>query len=218
GQKEAATSLGTNVIGGNLAGGGELSITTTVLGVAARPLPRSGARAGDCVWMAGPVGLAAAGLALLNDRRLLSSISDQRAAKAALTAFRRPTARIREGLAASANAVAAIDISDGLAQDVGHVATASGVRIVLEASAVIGDELRSLSAQLDRDPLDWALYGGEDYALVVVGPEPFAAGFSKIGVVEVGSPFVGVRSADGIVLRVDDRGYDHFSAEARLRR
>jgi thiamine-monophosphate kinase len=215
GQKQAAMALGTNVIGGNLARGGELSITTSVLGVAVRPLSRAGARAGDGVWIAGPVGLAAAGHALLNDARLASSASDLLAADAATMAFRRPEARIREGLAASVDGAAAIDISDGLAQDLGHLAVASGVRIVLFAEAVVGDELRSLSVRLGRDPLDWALYGGEDYALVVVGPDPFVEGFSKIGVVELGSPFVGLRRADGEVVRVDRRGYDHFSPEAR---
>ncbi|MBI4952641.1 MAG: thiamine-phosphate kinase, partial [Myxococcales bacterium] len=65
GQARACRELGTAVVGGNLARGGELSVTTSVLGHAARPLLRSGARPGDGVWVAGATGLAGAGLAWL---------------------------------------------------------------------------------------------------------------------------------------------------------
>ena len=84
GQREAAIELGTAVTGGNLARGGELSITTTALGAAARPLTRAGARPGDAIWMAGPVGLAAAGLAALERGGATAETA------AAVAAWRRP--------------------------------------------------------------------------------------------------------------------------------
>src|SRR3954462_12130602 len=65
GQRAAARALGCQIVGGNLSRGAELSITTSVLGSAKQPLLRSGARAGDELWLLGEVGLAAAGLCLL---------------------------------------------------------------------------------------------------------------------------------------------------------
>jgi thiamine-monophosphate kinase len=208
GQREAAEALGTAVIGGNLARGTELSITTTALGFAARPLTRAGARPGDTLWMAGPVGLAAAGLAAL-DRG--APLPDRLAA--AVSAWRRPRARLAEGLRASSVARAAIDVSDGLARDTGHLARASGVRAVLDAVAIIDDALRDAAAALSRDPLALALHGGEDYALVVaLSPGEILAGFTRIGVVEslAGGASLALRGTDGAVTPLDERGFDHF--------
>ena len=209
GQREAATELGTAVIGGNLARGAELSITTTALGTAARPLTRAGARPGDAIWMAGPVGLAAAGLAALECG------AEANATSTAVAAWRRPRARLAEGLRASGRASAAIDVSDGLARDAGHLARASGVRVVLDATCLAGDELRAAAAALGRDPLALALHGGEDYALVVALPAGEALeGFTRIGAAEPpdgGSP-VALRREDGTVTALDERGFDHFGA------
>ena len=172
GQREAADALGTAVIGGNLSRGTELSITTTALGAAARPLTRAGARPGDAIWMAGPVGLAAAGLAALSRAEGPPAAEEGSAAvAAAVAAWRRPRARLAEGRRACGRARAAIDVSDGLARDVGHLARASGVRAVLDAARIVGDDLREAAAALGRDPLALALYGGEDYALVVTLPD-----------------------------------------------
>jgi thiamine-monophosphate kinase len=206
GQRTAADELGTAVIGGNLARGAELSITTTALGSAERPLTRAGARPGDALWMAGPVGLAAAGLAALERGE------PPAAAASAVLAWRRPRARIVEGLRASGRASAAIDVSDGLARDVGHLARASGVRAVLDARTVACPELGAAAAALGRDPLLFALHGGEDYALVVALPagEPLE-GFSRIGAVEPGGgPHVLIRGEDGSLTALEERGFDHF--------
>lgn len=211
GQREAASALGTAVIGGNLARGTELSITTTALGTAARPLTRAGARPGDGIWMAGPVGLAAAGLAALEHGGAV------RGAEAAVAAWRRPLARLAEGIRAGARAHAAIDVSDGLARDAGHLARASGVRVVLHAASLVGDELRAIAATLGRDPLALALHGGEDYALVVALPaEEALDGFVRIGeaLPPEGSP-VALRHEDGSVTPLDEVGFDHFATAAR---
>ncbi len=209
GQRVAAEALGTAVIGGNLARGAELSITTTALGFAARPLTRAGAQPGDALWMAGPVGLAAAGLAAL-DR----GTAPPDALATAVAAWRRPTARLAAGLRASGVAHAAVDVSDGLARDVGHLARASGVRAVLDAAEIVGDALRAAAALLGRDPLALALHGGEDYALVVaLPPGEVLAGFAHIGTVEplAGGVHVAVRGADGTVAAVGEGGFDHFA-------
>jgi thiamine-monophosphate kinase len=207
GQREAADALGTAVVGGNLARGGELSITTTALGVAARPLARAGAGEGDAIWMAGPVGLAAAGLALLERG------APAEGSRGAIDAWRRPRARIADGLRAASRAKAAIDVSDGLAQDAGHLARAGGLRAVIDARAIVGPALLEVAADLGRDPLDLALHGGEDYALVVaLSPGDAVEGFVRIGWMEPrgGGPTVALRGEDGAITAIDARGFDHF--------
>ncbi len=212
GQREAADALGTAVIGGNLARGGELSITTTALGVAARPLSRAGAVEGDAIWMAGPVGLAAAGLALL-ERGAPAEEAARGGAREAIDAWRRPRARIADGLRAAARAKAAIDVSDGLAQDAGHLSRAGGLRAVIDARSIVGPALLEMAADLGRDPLDLALRGGEDYALVVVlSPDEGVEGFVRIGSMEPcdGGSTVVLRGEDGAITAIDERGFDHF--------
>lgn len=209
GQREAATAIGTAVIGGNLARGSELSITTTAIGAAARPLSRAGAKAGDAIWMAGPVGLAAAGLAIL----LRGEPATSEAARAATLAWKRPRARIADGLAAAARAHAAIDVSDGLAQDIGHVAHASDVTATLDAAAIVTPELRAAAAEIGRDPIDLALHGGEDYALVITLPAGAAIdGFARIGEIASrdGDARVVLRGEDGVLNAQEARGFDHF--------
>jgi thiamine-monophosphate kinase len=212
GQRASVARLGTAVIGGNLARGRELSITTTALGRTPRPLTRSGARDGDAIWMAGAVGLAGAGLALL----LGGASGDEglsEAGRVAVAAWRRPQALIEAGQIARERAVCAIDVSDGLAQDVGHIARASGVRAVLDAQAIVAPELAQVAAELGRDALDFALHGGEDYALVVgLPPEEALAGFRRIGWFEARSDRseVALLGADGAVVALQPRGYDHF--------
>ena len=207
GQAEAALALGTAVVGGNLARGSELSVTTTVVGAADKPLLRAGAKPGDVVAIAGPLGLAAAGIAAL--RR------DERGApfERVLAAYRRPRALIEEGVDAAARAHAAIDVSDGLALDASRLAAESGVGIVLEAErirAAAGTELRAAASALSLDPLELALYGGDDYALFAAfAPGDLAPAFTMIGHCTVETGMV-LEGADGTWRPLAPRGYDHF--------
>lgn len=192
GQRAAAAEVGAPVVGGNLARGRETSITTTVLGRAARPITRAGAREGDLVVVAGPLGHAAAGLAAL----VAGSMDD-----ATIAAWRRPRARIDAGRAlAPGGATSAIDVSDGLARDASHLADASGVRIVLDEAALLASGVA----------LDHVLFGGEDYALLATAPSTIA-GFTPIGEVARGAG-VALRRRDGSVVPVPPRGFDHFGA------
>lgn len=214
GQREAAEELGTSVIGGNLSRGSELSITTTALGCAARPIARVGARPGNALWLSGSVGLAAAGLRLLM-RAPIDEGALSIPARTACLAWRRPRARIKEGLAVATTGLAAIDVSDGLASDLGHLASASGVEVILEGPAIVAAELAAIAAEIGADALDLALNGGEDYALVVALPaDASAPGFVRIGTVgkTSGGPLVAVRLADGAIVVPDLAGFDHFSS------
>ena len=210
GQRAAADALGTAIVGGNLARGSELSITTTALGATPRPLTRAGALPGDALWAAGPIGLAAAGLGLLLAGRAPVSA----AAHAAVLRWRRPEAFLAAGIAARAWAHAAIDVSDGLAQDVQHLARAGGVDVLLEAGAIVSPELREAAAELGGDPLELALHGGEDYALVVAAPaDAELPGFTRIGSIAEppGAGAVHVRREDGAIVAIAPRGFDHFA-------
>jgi thiamine-monophosphate kinase len=161
--------------------------------------------------MAGSVGLAAAGLAAL-ERWAAPAVT----LASAVAAWRRPRALLAEGIRARGRARAAIDVSDGLARDIGHIARASCVRAVLDAASIVGAELSAAAAALGRDPLALALHGGEDYALVVaLPPGESLAGFAPIGVIEAlaGSSPVALRREDGAVVVLDERGFDHFDDE-----
>lgn len=206
GQRQAAESAGAAVVGGNLARGSVFSVATTLLGMCDRAVLRSGAMPGDGVWLAGSVGLAAAGFHALtradasHDGRLATAVA----------AWRTPRALIAEGRAMAGVAHAAIDVSDGLACDAGHMAEASAVRVVLDEDALRSDAgLASVAAALARDILDLALYGGEDYALVVASAVPLA-GFRRIGRITAGEG-VTLRSASG-ERTIESRGFDHFES------
>jgi thiamine-monophosphate kinase len=207
GQAEAAAALGTAVVGGNLARGNGLSVTTTVLGSAVKPLLRAGARPRDVVAVAGPLGLAAAGIAALRSGRGTKGV------ERAIAAYRRPRALIDEGIAAAARARAAIDVSDGLALDVSRLAEESGVGILLEAESVLaagGEELLGAAGALSLDPLELALYGGDEYALLMAfAPGEVAPPFTAIGTC-VAQRGILLRKANAEPCAVEPRGYDHF--------
>jgi thiamine-monophosphate kinase len=207
GQRDAASALRAPIVGGNMARGPRghgLSIATTLLGTCEFAVARRGARAGHGLWLAGTVGLAAAGLKVLE-----RGIADEGPFSTAVAAWRTPRALVVQGRLMAAVAHAAIDVSDGLARDAGHLAESSGVCVVLDEPALVADAaLVGVAAALDESPLDLALYGGEDYALAVASRVPIP-GFRCIGE---------IREGDGLVLRgatgerpIEARGYDHFA-------
>lgn len=207
GQADATAALGTAVVGGNLSRGTELSVTTTALGAAKHALLRAGAKPGDVVAVAGPLGLAAAGIAAL--QRGYRGPAVERA----IAAYRRPRALIEPGANAAPRAHAAIDVSDGLTLDVSRMAAESSVSIVLEAKnvrAAGGSDLRAAAEALSLDPLELALYGGDDYALVMAfAPADVAPPFVRIGTCAEGRG-ISLLGDDGDVRPLEPRGYDHF--------
>jgi thiamine-monophosphate kinase len=162
--------------GADIAGGDVTSADTIMLGITAlgdlegrRPVTRGGARPGDVLAVAGRPGRSAAGLALLAAGRgdgQVPELADL------VTAHRRPQPPYPAGpQAARLGATAMIDTSDGLVQDVGHVAAASGVSIDIETARLPDPApLRAAAEALGADWQDWALTGGEDHALVATFP------------------------------------------------
>lgn len=201
GQQSAAERIGAPIVGGNVTRSGLFVVTTTLLGTCERAIERGGARAGDGVWVSGALGLAAAGFIAL-ERAVLDSRVDR-----ATNAWLRPQARVTEGLAMASVAHAAIDVSDGFAQDLAHLCAASGVRAVLDEAALrahaAATGLDEAAAALETDPLELLLRGGEDYALVVASPVAIQ-GFVQLGrLVEGQGIAIGERE-------IDARGYDHL--------
>jgi thiamine-monophosphate kinase len=160
GVSEASAASGCAVVGGDVTGGSELVVAVTVLGTVEPggipPVGRSGALPGDVVLVTGPCGGSAAGLRELRAGGL---------AQAALAqAYRRPTARLREGvLARIGGAHAMIDVSDGLALDLHRMADVSQVGFRL-AAVPIADGATEMEA----------LGGGEDYELLIALRPPDA--------------------------------------------
>lgn len=154
------------VVGGDLSSSPTLTIAVTALGdLGGRPpVVRSGAQPGDVVALAGRTGYAAAGYTVLS--------RGFRTPKVLVEAYRRPSVPYSEGpAAAELGATSLIDVSDGLLQDLGHVATASVVGIDIRRDAFeVPDQMRDAASALGVDPYGWLLAGGDDHALAATFP------------------------------------------------
>jgi len=205
GLREACAALapGCGVVGGDLSVSETLTIAVTAFGdlEGRAPVLRSGARPGDVVAIAGRLGLAATGLRLLFADGVDTAGAPDAVAAArlrtthpvALAAQLAPSPPIALGpIAARGRATAMLDVSDGLAIDARRIATASGVAIELDTTAV---------ARVAGDGVDprAALSGGEDHALLATFPADarLPDGFVPIG-----------RAVEGAGLLVDGRAFD----------
>ena len=197
---------------------GPLSVSVQLIGVVdpQRALRRAAARAGDALYVSGTIGDAAAGLGLLQSR--LQS-GDAGACRALIERLDRPQPRLDIGLALAGIAGAAIDISDGLLADLGHVLTASGVGacIELEALPTSSALLRVLPQPAQRWPLQLA--GGDDYELLLCGDtqrieatDAFCRGaLTRIGRIEAIAGLRFERAGQPFPLDLAARGFDHFA-------
>lgn len=221
GLRDECVLVGAAVVGGDLVrSDGGLTVAVTALGdlEGRSPVTRGGGRPGELVVLAGTVGRSAAGLALLTagDPALLREFPGL------VAAHRRPTPPYDEGpRLAALGATAMCDVSDGLAQDVGHLAAASGVRIELSLGALRAAgarELAEAAAALrraglaDTDLTDaWLLRGGEDHGLVATLPPAAArrAGLPVVGRVAAGQGVWLVPAGQPVPVALTG-GFDHF--------
>ncbi len=209
GLARAADACACAIVGGNLTRGGELSLTTSVLGeCAGRVLTRAGARPGDAVFVTGTVGGAALGL-----RALERGWGREPRFAAAVANFVAPRARVDVASAIAALGTAAIDVSDGLLQDLGHLCRASQVGARIEAGALpLLPDFAARAAELALDPRALALQGGEDYELVFTAPRARVPSTLATCIGEVVAPEAGVLAVDerGTPLALG-AGFDHFA-------
>lgn len=202
-----------SLIGGDTTRG-PLNIGISVYGEVARgrALRRSGGQPGDLVCIGGPLGDGAAGLAVVLDQLLPETLGQ--ADRDYLRArFWRPQAQCELGLTLAGVATAAMDVSDGLLQDAGHLAAASGVALHLQSAALPGSA--ALQAWPRAQQLEWMLRGGDDYVLL------FTLAAAQVGRLEgwrqQGWPVrvIGqVETGTGVWLDqqqvADSGGYQHF--------
>lgn len=200
GMAALASRAKVTLVGGNLTRASELSITVTAMGEA-RPeeaLRRSGATPGDELWVTGTLGDAALGL------RLLAAGRPKRISRAARAQLA-PEPRLAVGAIAGRYAAAAIDLSDGLLQDLGHLCDRGAVGAEIEAAALpLSPELRRVAG---GDALGLALAGGEDYELLFAVQKAKAPAFRRaVGRVGVPLTRIGRVVAGGGIRVVDATG------------
>ena len=197
--------VGATVVGGDVVRSDAVVVAVTALGdlEGRDPITRAGARPGDVVAVAGRLGWAAAGLAVLG--------RGFRSPRVLADAHRVPAPPYAAGRAgALGGATAMIDVSDGLVQDAGHLADASGVVVSLETARIAVDApVAEAAAAFNADPLGWVLGGGDDHALLATFPagRVLPEGFVAIGAVSAGDPAVLVDGAPW----EGPAGHDHFA-------
>lgn len=207
--------------GVDLAGGdttrGPRNLCVTVVGecVPGAALRRDGARAGDDIHLSGVVGEAAAGL---QSRRRLPA-GDAADVEHCRRRLDRPEPRVMLGRALAGVAHAAIDVSDGLVADLGHICSRSGLGATIEWQRL--PHSSALSALSEQERMAAVLSGGDDYELLFTAPvtarervaaiaEGCGTPLTRIGRMEVGSR-VSVLDGHGRPLALDRGGFDHFA-------
>lgn len=200
GIREGASAVLCPIVGGDLSSGKVLSLTITALGSVARPLSRSGARPGQRVYVTGRLGGPAAALRAWRAGKEPSERDRAR--------FANPVPRIDAAIGlAERGATSAIDVSDGLIADIGHVAAASKVCIEVDLGRI---------PRLDGvAPLE-AASAGEEYEIVVTAPEIDVVQFSSefgLDLTEIGRVVAGPSRVellkDGKQVATPP-GFDHF--------
>jgi thiamine-monophosphate kinase len=205
GLKVSVHAAGARIVGGNISRGAAFSCTLTVVGYAAKPVRRSGARVGDDLYVTGVLGGPGAAVAAWERNATPEPWALQR--------FLHPSARIQEGQwLAQSGASAMIDISDGIAADARHLSAASGTHCVVSA-----DLVPTFAAVSPAD----ALQSGEEYELLVALPHDgafelatafearFGIPLTQVGWVEaIGDAPLTANAGDIVELHP---GHDHFS-------
>lgn len=215
---ELAECHGVSLVGGDTTRG-PLNLCVTIFGeVGEKPLRRDSARAGDDIWVSGDLGGAALGLAHL--RGDLTLTADE--AAACLTHLHRPEPRVRLGLTLVAlPRVAAIDISDGLLADLGHILECSGIGADVQFAQLPAHVAVAARLQESAVARRCLLAGGDDYELCFTAPpasmaDVIAAGTAagvtvrRIGRIAV-EPGLRLFGVDGETLQIEERGFDHFN-------
>jgi thiamine-monophosphate kinase len=212
--------------GGDTNQADELILSGTGLGMVDKNkvLMKDGARPGDVVAVTGPLGVAAAGFEFLLSPPPIKEAIKKNFNPSTIKLIQKqalePQARLNEGiiLANTGAVTSATDITDGLASEVGELVSASENRvgiIINETMIPLIPEVEEVAYALDKDPLDFALYYGEDFELLLtIKKEDFSHLKDQIGLHEVGvvtsSGKMEIINKDGKTNLLEDKGYQHF--------
>lgn len=218
GVETAAERYGVSVVGGDTTSSETTVLTVALLGEAAPDLVRGRdmAKSGDIIFVTGELGGSAAGLGVI-ERGL-----DRNEYAACVARHERPEARVAAGSAAAgAGANAMEDVSDGLAAEIAHICEASGTGARIDARSIpLMQCAIDVAGRLGKEPLDLALFGGEDYELVITAPPENAEAvkisvkrtgvrITEVGTITEGSACILVDSK-GAEAPIAGRGYSHF--------
>jgi thiamine-monophosphate kinase len=218
---DLAREFGVTVAGGDVTRSpGPLFISITIVGESEpeQVVTRAGAKASDVLFVSGPLGDSRAGLEALQNALAHSVTQNPTDATEQVLASRhllpQPELALGRRIAQSGLANAMMDISDGLLGDLRHICEQSGVgAVVIAPELPLSPELRAYCARDERDAAEYALRGGEDYCLLVAGEAELANAFDEltpIGFVR-SEQGIDVQDADGRIIPIPARGYDHFA-------
>ena len=204
GAGEAARAVGTQVVGGDLSASEGWVVTVTVFGEATRPVTRGGGRPGDLLYVTGELGGAEVAL-----RTWLRGAVPPAAAR---ERFVHPVPRIVAGRTLGVHATAMMDLSDGVASDLAHLAAASLCGAELEVDRLpLGPDVSEFAERTGRIPAMVGAEGGEDYELLVALPADLEPPILDVKLTRVGRLIAGneVRFLlDGSP--VTPKGFQHF--------
>jgi len=213
---DLAEEFNVSLIGGDTTRG-PLSLTVTIMGEvpAGAALRRSGARVGNDIWVSGNLGDAALAVA---HRKGRIKLTEGDYMEVAMRLYE-PTPRVNLGQALRGLATSAIDISDGLLGDLGHICALSGVGAVVEGDRLPVSETGAKYVD-SRAGLTAVVAGGDDYELCFTAPagardsiedlvNMLGVPLSRIGEIRAGKG-VSLVAADGRPIPVDVEGFDHF--------
>ncbi len=218
--KSMAKEFEVNLLGGDTSSSPEhLVINIALVGEAREQdvLYRSGAEMGDVVFLTGPVGSSAAGLDIILTGRLFAGGDELR------DAHHDPYPHVHAGriIAGTRVANSLIDVSDGLAADLGHICTESHLGAIIEEEMIpTTEQFRAYCNRFNQDSRHLSLHVGEDYVLLGTVPENSAAHlqealqsggceFYPIGNM-VAEPGLKLKGRDGSIEVVGASGWDHF--------
>ena len=224
GLQECAQGYGVQIVGGDTTRSPVIMISITVIGTGHKDHIgyRSGGQPGDLLCVTGPVGAAVAGLRVLQREKHDSLSLPENFRSHVVERHLRPVPRMDlvthwNALGIAPNSL--IDVSDGLAAEIHHICEASACGARVELSALpISEATRSVAAALEGDPVEFGLFGGDDYELVFTASERAYQEMNLEHVAVIGQL---TPQADGLVLVDQDGhsaplprcGHDHFAAQ-----
>lgn len=208
GINEALDFYKADIIGGNTTSSDQVLLDLFLVGITERFVSRSGAKGGEFLLLSGFTGLSRAGLELL----MMGKNSYEEFEKRLIKAFTRPVARIDLSEKIQRFANGCIDISDGLAGDLGHLQKSSKVRLTIDKSSLpVHPDLDSYCKKYGKDPYRYILYGGEDYQLAFTVSKENLEHFKDcfiIGKVEKGEGIFLIENKK--VKKIKEKGFEHI--------
>jgi thiamine-monophosphate kinase len=164
-----ANKYGCALAGGDTTRSEELTISITVLGESPAPILRSGASAGDMVWVSGTLGCAALGLAITHGEYHDLKLSESQLAHVRQR-LHTPSPRVKLGIALRGLATSAMDVSDGLAGDIHHLLRGSDLDAMIDVDTLPLSPAMRVAQEAGINVMAYALSGGDDYELLFTAP------------------------------------------------